>query len=235
MSATEITARGGLPASRCEAGRRYEITPPVVKVLGHVGYDACYAAMRALTASRTPETADELWITEHEPLYTTGIAGRAEHLPRNSTIPVVRVDRGGQITYHGPGQTLVYCLIDLARRRITVSTMVDLMEQAVIDLLAAYGTRGERRKGAPGVYVGGSKIAALGLRVRSGRCYHGVALNVSNDLAPFDAIDPCGYAGLRVTNTKSLGIATGHRELGERLAHGIASEICAASAVRTTG
>ncbi len=235
VSTPEIATRGEPLASRGNAASGYEIAPPVVKVLGHVGYDACYAAMRALTASRTPETADELWVTEHEPVYTVGIAGRAEHFPRGSTIPVVRADRGGQITYHGPGQTIVYCLIDLARRRITVSAMVSLMEQAVIDLLARHGTQSERRKGAPGIYVGGSKIAALGLRVRSGRCYHGVALNVSNDLAPFDAIDPCGYPGLRVTRTESLGIATGHREFGERLAHGIASEICAASAVRTPG
>ncbi len=231
MSTTGIATRGELPASRRNAG--YEITPPVIKVVGRVAYDASYTAMRALTASRTPETADELWITEHEPLYTVGIAGRAEHFPRGSSIPVMRVDRGGQITYHGPGQTIVYCLIDLARRKITVSTMVGLMEQAVINVLARHGTQGERRQGAPGVYVGGAKIAALGLRVRSGRCYHGVALNVSNDLAPFDAIDPCGYPGLPVTSTERLGIATGHREFGERLAHAIACEICAASAVRT--
>lgn len=193
-----------------------------IKTLGHVDYDACYAAMRSFSAARNPATEDELWIVEHNPIYTTGVAGRAEHFPRGGSIPLARIDRGGQITYHGPGQAIVYCLVDLARRGITVSAMVRLLEQAVIDVLAVHGARGDRRAGAPGVYVGGAKIAALGLRIRSGRCYHGVALNVSNDLAPFDLIDPCGYPGLRVTRTADLGIAVNAQELGERLAHRIA-------------
>ncbi len=198
-----------------------------IKTLGLVDYGECYAAMRTFTAARDPATPDELWIVEHNPIYTAGVAGRAEHFPRGGSIPLARIDRGGQITFHGPGQAIIYCLVDLTRRGITVSAMVRLLEQAVIDVLAAHATRGERRAGAPGVYVGGAKIAALGLRIRNGRCYHGVALNVSNDLAPFDDIDPCGYPGLRVTRTDDQGVAAHAHELGGRLAHRIARGICA--------
>ena len=212
---------------RSHAGDSHTSATPTIKTLGHVDFDACYAAMRAFTAARDPSTRDELWIVEHNPIYTAGVAGRAEHFPRGGSIPLARIDRGGQITYHGPGQAILYCLVDLARRGIAVSAMVRLLEQAVIDVLAAHGALGERRAGAPGVYVGGAKIAALGLRIRSGRCYHGVALNVSNDLAPFDDIDPCGYPGLRVTRTADQGVAAHAHELGERLAHRIARGIYA--------
>jgi lipoyl(octanoyl) transferase len=199
----------------------FMVAPPVIRQLGQIAYTTCYAHMQAFTATRNASTADELWLAEHEPVYTVGVAGRAEHFPRTGTIPVVRVDRGGQITYHGPGQAIVYCLIDLARRQTTVGRLVSLMEQAVIDVLATFGANGKRRTGAPGVYVDGAKIAALGLRVRSGRCYHGIAVNVSNDVAPFDAIDPCGYPGMRVTRTRDLGLAPGCGELGELVAHRI--------------
>ena len=198
---------------------------PVIKRLGLADYAPTYAAMRRFTDARGMATSDELWVLEHPPVYTVGVAGRKEHFPRGSKIPLERVDRGGQITYHGPGQAIVYALVDLVRRGLTVRGMVTLLEQAVIDTLAAYRVSAGRRSGAPGVYVDGAKIAALGLRVRRGCCYHGVALNVSMDLAPFSAIDPCGYPGLQVTQTSALGITAGSEELGEALASRIAELI----------
>jgi lipoyl(octanoyl) transferase len=204
----------------------------VIRSPGRLPYGEALAAMRAFTADRTPETPDELWIVQHPPVYTVGQAGRAEHLPRGGAgagIPVEQVDRGGQITYHGPGQAVVYTLVDLARRGMKVRTLVTLLEQAVIDLLAAHGTHATRRTGAPGVYVADAKIAALGLRVRNGRAYHGVALNVDVDLAPFLAIDPCGYPGLAVTRTVDLGISGDCDTLGHALAARIAQSISESS------
>lgn len=192
--------------------------PCLVKHCGRVEYRATASAMRAFTAHRDADTADELWILEHPPVYTLGVGADAAHGPRGDLgIPVVRCERGGQITYHGPGQAVLYTLVDLARRGIGVRGFVALLEQAVIDLLAEHGVATQRRAGAPGVYVGGAKVAALGLRVSRGRCYHGVALNVDMDLTPFAAIDPCGYPGLRVTQTRDLGIRGSPQELGERL------------------
>ena len=162
--------------------------------------------MQHFTAERDAATPDELWLTEHPPVFTQGLAGRPEHLLRDTGIPVVKIDRGGQITYHGPGQAVAYLLLDLSRRGFKVRGLVARIEQAVIDLLAGYGLRGERVPGAPGVYVGGAKIAALGLRVKGGCCYHGVALNVDMELEPFSAINPCGYPGLKVTQLRDLGV-----------------------------
>lgn len=181
--------------------------PIIVKRLGCVDYEPTWRAMQAFSASRTPATADEIWLLQHPPVYTLGIAGRAAHLPRVKTeTPVVRVDRGGQITYHGPGQVVAYLLLDMKRRQLTVRPLVRLMEEAVINLLCDYGISAARRVEAPGVYVGDAKIAALGLRITRGCCYHGLALNVDMDLSPFFAIDPCGYPGLSVTQLKDLGI-----------------------------
>ena len=194
-----------------------------VRNLGMVDYAEAYGAMRRFTDARTASTPDELWVLQHPPVYTVGLAGREQHLPRESTISLERIDRGGQITYHGPGQAIVYTLVDLHRRAITVRGLVRLIEQAVIDLLAGHGVAAERKAGAPGVYVDGAKIAALGLRVRRGRAYHGVALNVDMDLAPFGDIDPCGYPGLAVTQTSALGVRDGVDALGEALARRIAS------------
>ena len=185
----------------------------VVKRLGRVAYLPTLEAMRAFTSNRNESSADELWLLEHPPVYTLGQG--AEHGPVANGIPVVKADRGGDITYHGPGQLVVYTLVDLARRGIKVKHFVTLLEQAVIELLDG---RGERRAGAPGVYVGGAKIAALGIRVRQGRAYHGLSLNVDMDLSPFSAIDPCGYPGLAVTQTKDLGIESDMSEIGTRLA-----------------
>jgi lipoyl(octanoyl) transferase len=176
--------------------------------------------MRALTSARTGETPDELWLLEHFPVYTLGQG--AVHAGVPNGIPLVKSDRGGDITYHAPGQVVLYTLVDLARRGIKVKEFVRLLEQAVIDLL---GGRGERRPGAPGVYVDGAKIAALGIRVRQGRAYHGLSLNVDMDLSPFRAIDPCGYPGLAVTQLKDLGFPETVEQAGERLVHHLMQEI----------
>ena len=184
-----------------------------IKRLGRVAYLPTLEAMRVFTSRRNESSTDELWLLEHPPVYTLGQG--AEHGPVANGIAVVKADRGGDITYHGPGQLVVYTLIDLARRGIRVKQFVTLLEQAVIDLL---GGLGERRPGAPGVYVGGAKIAALGIRVRQGRAYHGLSLNVDMDLSPFSAIDPCGYPGLAVTQTKDLGVESDMLEIGDRLA-----------------
>ena len=189
-----------------------------VKRLGLAEFQPTYAAMRQFTASRDADTPDELWLLQHPPVYTAGLACRPEHLPRRPGIPLERVDRGGRITYHGPGQIVMYTLLDLARRNLKIRQLVGLIEQAVLDLLAHYDVTAQRKSGAPGVYVDGAKIAALGLRVRSGGCYHGVALNVDMDLVPFLAIDPCGYPGLAVTQTRDVGILASVDELGDRLA-----------------
>ena len=198
----------------------------VVRELGRVDYRPTYEAMRRFTAERTPDTPDELWVLEHPPVYTVGLAGRAEHLPRGaSAIPVEHINRGGQITYHGPGQAIVYVLLDLARRGLKVRELVDLLEQSAIDLLAAHAIAAESMSGAPGVYVGGAKIAALGLRVQRGASYHGLSFNVDMDLAPFADIDPCGMPGLPVTQAKTLGIADSTMDIGRRLAARLAQLI----------
>jgi len=176
-------------------------------------------AMREFTARRVADTPDELWLMEHPPVYTLGLGADAAHGPRaDSGIPVLRVERGGQVTYHGPGQVVLYALVDIARRALGVREFVAMLEQSVIDLLAEHGLRAARTPGAPGVYVDGAKIAALGLRVSRGRSFHGLALNVDVDLAPFAAIDPCGYPGLRVTRLRDLGVEQSCAEAGGRLA-----------------
>ncbi len=188
-----------------------------VRRLGLVDYEPTWRAMQQFTASRGSESADEIWVLEHPAVYTLGVAGKPEHLPRvDNGIPVVRIDRGGQITYHGPGQVVAYLLLDMRRRGITVRPLVRRMEGAVIDLLADYGVRAAGRVEAPGVYVGSAKIAALGLRIRNGCCYHGVALNVDMDLSPFHAINPCGYPGLDVTQTRDLGITDTPELIGRK-------------------
>lgn len=194
--------------------------PPVIHRLGEVPYAPTLERMQAFTRNRDRNTRDELWLLEHPPVYTAGIAAKTEHWPRiDNNIPVVRIDRGGQITYHGPGQLVAYLLLDLRRRNLSVRPLVRRMEQAVVDLLAGYGITAHGRPDAPGVYVGAAKIAALGLRIRNGCCYHGLALNVDVDLAPFNAINPCGYPGLEVTRTRDLGITDSRAQIGERLLH----------------
>jgi lipoyl(octanoyl) transferase len=192
----------------------------------HMGlspYQSTLEAMREFTARRDAGTPDELWLLEHPPVYTLGLAADPAHGPQaGSGIPVVQVERGGQITYHGPGQVVLYTLVDLARRGIKVKQFVAMLEQSVIDLLGSRAESGvepaQRVAGAPGIYVGGAKVAALGIRVSRGCAFHGLALNVDMDLAPFSAIDPCGYPGLRVTQTRDLGIREDKEVLGKNLA-----------------
>ncbi len=191
--------------------------PPIVKYLGRVDYAPTFQAMQEFTATRTAETPDELWIVEHPPVYTLGQAGKPEHILRDVGIPIVNIDRGGQVTYHGPGQVVIYLLLDLHRLKIKVRELVSSIEQAIIDLLADHGVTAERRDGAPGVYVGEAKVAALGLRIRNGCSYHGLSLNVDMDLSPFAAINPCGYAGLKVIQTSDLNIPLTADEAGEQL------------------
>lgn len=190
----------------------------IVKRLGLVEYAPALEAMRAFTAGRDAGTPDQIWLLQHPPVYTLGQAGRPEHLLQNpAAIPLVHIDRGGQITYHGPGQLVAYLLLDLHRRRLKVRALVWLMEQAIIDTLADYGLAAERKDGAPGVYIGGDKIAALGLRVKNGCSYHGLAINVDVDLAPFGWINPCGYEGLKTIRIRDFGVDAGVDEVGERL------------------
>nr|WP_265946054.1 lipoyl(octanoyl) transferase LipB [Dechloromonas sp. A34] len=191
----------------------------LVKRLGQVDYAPTFQAMQDFTARRTADTPDELWIVEHPPVYTLGQAGKPEHILKDVGIPIVKIDRGGQVTYHGPGQVVIYLLLNLPRLKIKVRELVTAIEQAVIDLLAEYAVIAERRDGAPGVYVGDAKVAALGLRIRNGCSYHGVSLNVDMDLSPFTAINPCGYAGLKVVQTADLNIPLTAHEAGERLSH----------------
>lgn len=176
-----------------------------VRHLGLATYEPTWRAMQAFTAARGAETVDEVWLVEHPPVFTLGQAGKREHILNDVGIPVVAIDRGGQVTYHGPGQVVCYVLVDLRRRGYGVKELVRRMEQAVMELLAAEGIVAERRDGAPGVYVGAAKIAALGLRIRNGCSYHGLSLNVAMDLAPFTAINPCGYVGLAVTQMRDHG------------------------------
>lgn len=175
-----------------------------VRQLGLTDYEPCWRAMQRFTAERTAETADEIWLCQHPPVFTQGMAGKPEHLLRDIGVPVVKIDRGGQITYHGPGQLVGYLLLDLKRRDIKVRDLVTRIEQTLIDLLADSNIAAERLPGAPGVYVQGAKIAALGLRIRHACSYHGFSLNVDMDLSPFAAINPCGYAGMPVTQMSAF-------------------------------
>jgi lipoyl(octanoyl) transferase len=182
--------------------------------LGRRDYDQVFSAMREFTDARGDETADEVWLVEHNPVFTQGLAGRPEHLLISGDIPVVQTDRGGQVTYHGPGQLVMYPLLDIERRRLGVRCLVSALEQAVIDVLAAQGLSGRRREGMPGVYIEDAKIASIGLKVRRGRCYHGLALNVHMDLSPFAMINPCGYAGLEMTQLSEIGCDWSVEEAG---------------------
>ena len=174
------------------------------KDLGLADYTATWDAMKAFTASRDAGTEDECWFLQHQPVYTLGQAGRPEHVLDAGDIPLVNCDRGGQVTYHGPGQLVAYLLVDIRRRGIGIRQLVDMIENSIIELLAGFDIESHSRKGAPGVYVGEDKIAALGLRVRNGSSYHGLSLNVDMDLAPFSRINPCGYPGLGVTQIADL-------------------------------
>lgn len=190
----------------------------IIRWLGQAEYEPTWQQMRRFTDERGPATPDELWLLEHPPVFTLGMAADRSHVLAAGDIPVVQTDRGGQVTYHGPGQLVAYPLLDLKRNGLTVRGLVMLLEQCVIDMVAEHGILAEGRRDAPGVYVGGAKLAALGLRVRRGASYHGLALNVNPDLAPFARINPCGMAGLDVTSLHRLGLPWTVQETGERFA-----------------
>jgi lipoyl(octanoyl) transferase len=190
---------------------------PRVEWLGRQPYTPVWARMQAFTDARRADTPDEIWLLEHDPVFTQGRAGKSEHLLAPGAIPVVQSDRGGQVTYHGPGQLMVYTLLDLQRLGLGIRSLVTALEHAVVDCLGEYGVEARGRRDAPGVYVGSAKIASLGLRVRRGCSYHGLALNVRMDLAPFSRINPCGYRGLEMTQLSDLGGPADLLEAGQAL------------------
>lgn len=189
----------------------------VVRQLGRQDYEPLWRRMQSFTNERGEDTADELWFTEHPPVFTLGVNAAQEHVLAPGDIPVVQIDRGGQVTYHGPGQLMVYPLIDLRRRGIGVRDLVSALEESVVDLLRDRDVDARAKKDAPGVYVGGVKVASVGLRIRRGSSFHGMALNVDVDLEPFSRINPCGFANLEVTDLKRLGAGEDLVEVSERL------------------
>ena len=201
-----------------------------IRRLGRTEYEPTWRTMQAFTAARDADTPDEIWLTEHPPVFTLGLAGRSEHLLRDVGIPALKVDRGGQVTYHGPGQLIAYVLCDLRRHRLGVREFVRALEASVIQWLDSMGVSAYGKAAAPGVYVrtaaGEAKIAALGLKVRNGCTYHGIAVNIAMDLGPFSAIDPCGYPGLAVTQLADLGVAMDVAAAGAGLAPLLAERIC---------
>ena len=197
----------------------------MLRTLGCVDYSAAFRAMQDFTGARTPQTADEIWLLEHPPVFTMGLKGRDGTRTHIGDIPLAYTDRGGDITYHGPGQLVAYVLMDLQRRGWGPKRLVTALEQAVINLLADHGIRGARHVGAPGVYTTEGKIASLGLRVKQGRSYHGLALNINMDLTPFSRIDPCGYAGQAVTQLADLGVRADLETIGRELAGKLTREL----------
>ncbi|HET7728927.1 MAG TPA: lipoyl(octanoyl) transferase LipB [Usitatibacter sp.] len=202
----------------------------VVRRLGLVAYRPTWRAMQAFTAARGPGAPDQIWTLEHPRVFTLGLAGRPEHVLAPGDIPVERTDRGGQVTYHGPGQAVAYLLLDLGRRKLGVRELVRRIEGATVELLRGYGLEGARREGMPGVYVGGAKIAAIGLRVSRGCTYHGVALNSTVDLEPFSRIDPCGYPGLAATRLADHGVRDSMDAVQQKLAEALARAVTPAQA-----
>lgn len=204
----------------------------LVRHLGRTDYTQTWQAMQQFNAERTPSTADEVWVTEHFPVYTLGLNRQGVRLPAASDIPLVLTDRGGKITYHGPGQLIIYPLLDLKRHGLSVRKLVSVLENSVIAWLAEYGVQAQAKANAPGVYVQEAKLAALGLRIKNNGSYHGLSVNVAMDLSPFHAIDPCGYAGLAVTQTQDLGLPLTLSQAAEQLTaklvkqleHGIAHD-----------
>ncbi len=211
--------------TRSATDRAAPAPAPRLRRLGRQPYGPVFEAMRAYTEARDEGSADELWLVEHEPVFTLGLNGRPEHLLAPGEIPVQQVDRGGQVTYHGPGQIVLYTLLDLRRLGLGVRALVSALERSVIRLLADYGIEAVARPDAPGVYVAGRKIAALGLRVRRGRCYHGLSLNHDMDLSPFARINPCGHAGLEVTSLARLGVGATQEEISRALCGHLCDEL----------
>ncbi len=198
---------------------------PIIRHLGRTEFETTWRAMQDFTSARSAETPDEIWLTEHLPVYTLGLNRKDLRMPSRDDIPIVNTDRGGKITYHGPGQSIIYVLIDLKRKGINVRQLVSAMENAVVALLLEANIHGLNRSDAPGVYVQDRKIASVGLRLKKECCYHGISLNVNMDLAPFNAIDPCGYQGLEVTQLKDLGIHLSQAEAAEKLLKYLTKEL----------
>ncbi len=190
---------------------------PLLRWLGRAEYEPTWRAMQSFTEQRTPATPDEIWFLEHPPVFTLGMNAAPEHLLAPGDIPVVQIDRGGQVTYHGPGQLVVYPLIDVRRAGLGVRQLVMSLESAIIDLLASWNITALARRDAPGVYVEGRKVASIGLRIRRGSSYHGLAFNVAMDLEPFQRINPCGYRGLEVIDLRSLGVNASVQEVADAL------------------
>jgi lipoyl(octanoyl) transferase len=199
--------------------------PPLVRRLGLVEYEPVWRRMQRFTDERDAATQDELWSLQHPPVFTLGMNADPAHVLAAGDIPVVRIDRGGQVTYHGPGQLVVYVMLDLARRGLTVRELVVALENAVVDAAAHFGVEAYPRRDAPGVYVGGSKLASLGLRIRRDCSYHGLALNVDLELEPFARINPCGYEGMRVTQLRALGVSAPLAEVEDRLLAALLSRL----------
>ncbi len=202
----------------------------ILRWLGRVEYEPTWRAMQRFTEERTADTPDEIWLLEHPPVFTLGMAADPSHVLAPGDIPVIQIDRGGQVTYHGPGQLVAYPLVDLRRSPLSVRGLVVALEQAVIHYVAEFGIRAEARRDAPGVYVAGAKLAALGLRIRRGASYHGLALNVDMDLEPFGRINPCGMAGLKVTQLKALGGPADVKSVADALGPRIAATLRQAAA-----
>jgi lipoyl(octanoyl) transferase len=197
----------------------------IIRHLGTQDYEPIWRDMQQFTIDRTAETEDELWIVEHPPVYTLGLNGKREHLLNTGNIPVIQSDRGGQVTYHGPGQVVIYTLLDLTRLKLNIRQLVSLLEQAMIDVLASYDIDSKARADAPGVYVGDKKIGSIGLRIKKNCSYHGLSLNNDMDLRPFNHINPCGYADLKVTQLADLGIIIKTYELANRVAHALTTAL----------
>ncbi|MGR8979765.1 MAG: lipoyl(octanoyl) transferase LipB [Gammaproteobacteria bacterium] len=189
----------------------------IYRYLGIQEYEDIWQAMQQFTEGRTAETADEIWIVEHYPVYTVGLNGKSEHLLNTGSIPVVHCDRGGQVTYHGPGQLVIYPLLDIKRLKLGVRQLVTLLEEAMIETLKKQGISADSRAEAPGVYVQGKKIGSIGIRIKKNCSYHGISLNNRMDLSPFNGINPCGYAGLEMTQLSDLGVSIGTFELAPPL------------------
>jgi lipoyl(octanoyl) transferase len=206
-----------MSAVRAEPAKRVDAAPVIVRRLGRVDYEPTWRAMQRFTDERTPETPDEIWFLEHPPVFTLGMNASRDHLLAPGDIPVVQIDRGGQVTYHGPGQLVVYPLVDLRRAVIGVRDLVTALERSVIDLAAEFGAAAQSRREAPGVYVAGRKLASVGIRVRRGSSYHGLAVNVNVDLAPFGRINPCGYQGLEMTRLADIGGPASVAQAADRL------------------
>lgn len=229
------TSENAVPGHPADSGyplsaNRYPL-PPALRWLGRVDYEPTWRAMQAFTDARTVESRDEIWFLEHPPVFTMGMNGKYEHVLAPDDIPVVQIDRGGQVTYHGPGQLVVYPLLDVRRLGVGVRQLVIALENAVITLVAQWNIQAIGRRDAPGIYVDGHKLASIGLRIRRGCSYHGLALNVAMDLEPFQRINPCGYHGLEVTDLRSLGVTPTAGPTVESVARNFASPLLRALAL----